>query len=66
MTVKGAMYCEFTPMSFSAEAPNKNRKHKTGCRETVGHAGGETGVGGKVAGGPQDEGEAGRAGGGRT
>lgn len=53
-------------ISRRVEASNHNRKHETRCRETFGHAGGETDAGDQVAGGPQDEGEAGRAGGSRT
>jgi len=53
-------------ISRRVEASDHNRKHKTRCRETFGHAGGETDVGDQVAGGPQDEGEAGRVGGSRT
>ena len=44
------------------EVPDRIRKHETRCRETFGHAGGETDVGDQVAGGSQDEGEAGGAG----
>ena len=49
-------------ISRRMEASNSVCKHEARCRETLGHAGGEADVGDKVAGGPEDEGEAGGAG----